>query len=402
MTTTPPPGSPEVGSRIPGDTSTGSKRPRAFFGPDPLDGLPLKVVRSSGARVWDEHGREFIDYVMGLGAVALGYGHPVVNRAAIEAVAAGVVGPLPPPLEETVANLLCRTLPGMEQVRFLKTGAEAVQAAVRLARVHTRRDRVLTCGYHGWLDWSQSEPGVPQAIRELQHEIPFNQVERSVDRIRQMGPHLAAVVIEPVVDGEPDVLWLDAVRAECERVGAVVVFDEIKTAFRIALGGGAERYGVVPDLMVVGKALANGFPLAAVGGRRDIMSGATRTWISSTLATEQVSLAAAEATVGVMVRERVPERLHALGSQLHGGLTELAREYPTVLTGVRGLPEMCYLEFADEATGHRVVRSAAARGVLWKPNAYNFVSLAHEPALIDQTLGALAEAAAVELLALSP
>jgi glutamate-1-semialdehyde 2,1-aminomutase len=118
--------------------------------------------------VWDEDGREFIDYVMGLGAVALGYGHPVVNRAAIEAVAAGVVGPLPPPLEETVANLLCRTLPGMEQVRFLKTGAEAVQAAVRLARVHTRRDTVLTCGYHGWLDWSQSEPGVPQAIRELQ------------------------------------------------------------------------------------------------------------------------------------------------------------------------------------------------------------------------------------------
>jgi glutamate-1-semialdehyde 2,1-aminomutase len=347
--------------------------------------------------VWDEDGREFIDYVMGLGAVALGYGHPVVNRAAIEAVAAGVVGPLPPPLEETVANLLCRTLPGMEQVRFLKTGAEAVQAAVRLARVHTRRDTVLTCGYHGWLDWSQSEPGVPQAIRELQHEIPFNQVERSVDRIRQIGLDLAAVVIEPVVDGEPDVLWLDAVRAECERVGAVVVFDEIKTAFRIALGGGAERYGIVPDLMVVGKALANGFPLAAVGGRRDIMSGATRTWISSTLATEQVSLAAAEATVGVMVRERVPEQLHALGSELHGGLTELASEYPTILTGVRGLPEMCYLEFADEAMAHRVVRSAAARGVLWKPNAYNFVSTAHEPALIDQTLDVLAEALAVEL-----
>lgn len=393
MTIDPAPDSPDTGSRIPGDTSTGSKRPQLFFGPDSLEGLPLKVVRSSGARVWDEHGREFIDYVMGLGAVALGYGHPVVNRAAIEAVAAGVVGPLPPPLEETVANLLCRTLPWMEQVRFFKTGAEAVQAAVRLARVHTGRDRVLTCGYHGWLDWSQSEPGVPQAIRELQHEIPFNQIEQTVECIRRVGVDLAAVVVEPVIDGEPDVLWLEAVRAECDRVGAVVIFDEIKTAFRIALGGGTERYGVVPDLMVVGKALANGFPLAAVGGRRDIMSGATQTWISSTLATEQVSLAAAEATVGVMVRERVPEQLHRLGSRLYGGLSELAKEYPTLLTGVRGLPEMCYLDFPDAATAHRIVRSAAARGVLWKSNAYNFVSLAHEPALIDQTLNVLAEAA---------
>ena len=402
MTPAPTPSHAQATACIPGDTSTGSKQPHAFFGPDSLDGLPLKVVRSSGARVWDERGREFIDYVMGLGAVALGYGHPVVNRAAIEAVAAGVVGPLPPALEEDVATLLCRTLPGIEQVRFLKTGAEAVQAAVRLARVHTGRDRVLTCGYHGWLDWCQSEPGVPQAVRELRHEIPFNGIERSVDRIRQNGQDLAAVVIEPVIDGEPDVSWLGAVRAECERVGAVVIFDEIKTAFRIALGGGAERYGVLPDLMVVGKALANGFPLAAVGGRRDIMSNATRTWISSTLATEQVSLAAAEATVGVMVRERVPEQLHGLGSQLHGGLTELVREYPTVLTGVRGIPEMCYLAFADEATAHRVVRSAAARGILWKPNAYNFVSLAHDAALIDRTQGVLAEAAAAELDGLTP
>ena len=401
MTTTPPPGPPKAASSIPGDTSTGSKRPGSLFGPGSLEGLPLEVVRSSGARVWDQHGREFIDYVMGLGAVALGYGHPEVNRAAIEAVAAGVVGPLPPQLEQELATLVCRTLPGMEQVRFLKTGAEAVQAAVRLARVHTGRDRVLTCGYHGWLDWCQSEPGVPDAVRELRDEIPFNKIAQTVERIRQVGVDLAAVVVEPVIDGEPEIAWLEAVRAESHEAGAVLIFDEIKTAFRIAVGGGAERYGVVPDLMVVGKALANGFPLAVVGGRSDIMSGAIRTWISSTLATEQVSLAAAKATVGVMVRDHVPQELRALGNQLHSGLAELVSEYPTILAGVRGLPEMCYLEFADAATAHRVVRLAASGGVLWKPNAYNFVSLAHEPTLIDQTLDVLAEALAAELRGLS-
>jgi acetylornithine/succinyldiaminopimelate/putrescine aminotransferase len=126
------------------------------------------------------------------------------------------------------------------------------------------------------------------------------------------------------------------------------------------------------------------------------MSRATSTWISSTLATEQVSLAAAGATIGVMVRERVPEHLHALGSQLHAGLTVLATQYPRVLRGVRGIPEMCYLKFTDEAAAHRVVRSAAARGVLWKANAYNFVSMAHAPEMIDRTLEVLAESLAVD------
>ncbi len=377
---------------IPGETSTGSKRLEALFGPDYPNEVPARVVRSSGARIWDERGREFIDYVMGLGAVALGYGHPAVNRAASEAIAAGVVGPLPPLLEEEVAALLSRSMPWMEQLRFLKTGAEATLAAVRLARVHTGRDRVVTCGYHGWLDWCQSEPGVPRAVRSLHEHIPFNDIDQSVTCLRRLGPDLAAVVIEPVIDGEPDVEWLARMRTETERLGAVLIFDEIKTAFRIALGGAAERYGVKPDLAVVGKALGNGFPLAAVGGRRDIMAGATRTWISSTLATEQVSLAAAKAVVGIMVTERVPRRLGELGVRLYAGLTTLAERHPSVVSAVRGMPEMCYLEFRDPPSGYGVVRVAAAHGILWKRTAYNFVSMAHDPELIDRTLSVLEEA----------
>jgi len=148
--------------RVPGFTSTGSKRPDALFGaaaPDEIAGLPTRMTRAAGCRVWDAAGREYLDYVMALGAVALGYAHPDVNRAAEQAIAGGVAGPLPPVLEEELADALAMRIPWLEHVRFLKTGAEAVAAAVRLARVATGRERVLGCGYHGWLDWSQRGRG---------------------------------------------------------------------------------------------------------------------------------------------------------------------------------------------------------------------------------------------------
>src|SRR5438128_11748652 len=152
------------------------------------------MTRAAGCRVWDAAGREYVDYVMALGAVALGYGHPAVNRAAEQAIAAGVVGPLPPVLEEELADALAMRIPWLEQVRFLKTGAEAVAAAVRIARVATGRERVLGCGYHGWLDWCQgSAVGVPVGVQALYAELPFNDVARTRAMIRDAGQELAAV-----------------------------------------------------------------------------------------------------------------------------------------------------------------------------------------------------------------
>ena len=378
--------------RVPGFTSTGSKRPDALFGataPDQEADLPTRMTRAAGCRVWDAQGREYLDYVMALGAVALGYGHAEVNRAAERAMAAGVAGPLPPVLEEELAEALARRIPWLERVRFLKTGAEAVAAAVRLARVATGRDQVLGCGYHGWLDWCQGGEGIPAATRALYAEIPFNDVDGTRRLIRDAGDRLAVVVIEPVVVTEPTREWLDAVRAETARVGAVLVFDEIKTAFRLAIGGAAERYGVRPDLAVLGKALANGFPLAVVGGRADLMAGTARTWISSTLATEAVALAAAQATLDVMARDEVCAHLHRVGTRLLHGLHRLHHAHPDVVTGVGGLAEMGFLHFATEALSRAVARGAAARGLLIKRTAYNFVSLAHDDAVVDHTLDLL-------------
>jgi glutamate-1-semialdehyde 2,1-aminomutase len=378
--------------RVPGFTSTGSKRPEALFGVAGDASLPAQMVRAAGARVWDTADREYLDYVMALGAVALGYGHPAVHQAAADALAAGVVGPLPPVAEERLAEGLARRLPWMERVRFLKTGAEAVAAAVRIARVRTGREEVLGCGYHGWLDWCQGRTeGVPQGTRAVFAELPFNDAERAREMIRYRADRLAAVVVEPVVAAEPTREWLETLRVETERIGAVLVFDEIKTAFRLAIGGAVERYGVRPDLVVIGKAFANGFPLAAVGGRADVMAAAGRTWISSTLATESVSLAAALATLQVFDTEHVCAHLHRVGTRLLHGLYRLQREYPHGLTGVGGVAEMCFLHYTNEEISRAVAAECAKRGLLFKRTAYNFVSLAHGEPEVDAALGVLEE-----------
>jgi glutamate-1-semialdehyde 2,1-aminomutase len=174
-------------------------------------------------------------------------------------------------------------------------------------------------------------------------------------------------------------------------VGAVLIFDEIKTAFRLAIGGAAERYGVRPDLAVLGKALANGFPLALVGGRPDLMAGATRTWISSTLATEGVALAAARATLETFEREAVCDHLHRIGTRLLHGLHRLQRRHPDAIAGVAGMAEMCFLHYATEDISRAVAVGCAKRGLLFKRTAYNFVSLAHDEGAVDRALEILDE-----------
>ena len=375
--------------RVPGFTSTGSKRPDALFG------TPARMTRAAGCRVWDESGREYVDFVMALGAVALGYGHADVNRAATAAIAAGVVGPLPPVAEAELAEALAERIPWLERVRFLKTGAEAVAAAVRLARVATAREEILGCGYHGWLDWCQgAAEGVPAGVRNLFAELPFNDVAAGRELIRARAPRLAAVVVEPVVVSEPTREWLQMLRVETERAGAILIFDEIKTAFRLAIGGAAERYTLkpAPDLVVLGKALANGFPLAVVGGRADLMNAANRTWISSTLATEGVALAAARATLEVFERDGVCEHIHRIGTRLLHGLHEVQRTHAGLVTGVAGIAEMCFLHYATEDLSRAVARRAAERGLLFKRTAYNFVSLAHDEGTVDRALAMLHEA----------
>jgi glutamate-1-semialdehyde 2,1-aminomutase len=380
-----------MSSHIPGFTSTGSKRPESLYGIAQPDGAPLRMVRASGCTVTGDDGRSYTDFIMALGAVALGYAHPAVTAAVAQAAADGLVGPLAPVLEEQVAAHLCRLLPPAEEVRFLKTGAEAVAAAIRIARAQTGREDVIGCGYHGWLDGTQEDGtcGVPAGISSLFARIPFNDAEAATARIRAAGDKLAAVIVEPVIEAAPSPEWLTALRTETHRVGAVLIFDEIKTVGRVALNGAAGRWGGEPDLVVLGKAIANGMPLAAVAGHRDIMSAVTKTWISSTLATEFASLAAAEATLLELERADVPAHLERVGGMLLHGLHRIVGEFPALLRRAVGLPAMCFLEFTTGDHGRDNVVGCARRGLLFKRSAYNFVSLAHDERAVAGALDVL-------------
>ncbi len=375
---------------IAGVTSTGSKRPDILFGPAAA-GVPHQMVHAHGCTVHGTDGREYLDFIMGLGAVALGYGNAAVNLAVHAAVDRGATGPLPPADEAAFADELRAVIPQLEEVRFLKTGAEAVAAAVRIAHVATGRDQVLGCGYHGWLDWCNTGLGTPQVIQSLFGTVPFNDAEGTRKAIRAAGDRLACVVVEPVIDAAPDAEWLTVLRTETQKVGALLVIDEIKTACRIALGGATEVWQLEPDLIVLGKAIANGYPLAVVGGRADVMRAVQRTWISSTLATESVSLAAARATVAEMKTKGVPAHLGLMGARLFSGLTRLASEDPTGGVHCAGIPQMCYLRYADNARSQRVAAECARRGLLFKRTAYNFVSLAHDASSVDSALKTLGE-----------
>jgi glutamate-1-semialdehyde 2,1-aminomutase len=346
-----------------------------FGGPDG----PTHFTRSRGARVVLSDGRELLDWTMALGAVGLGYAHPGVVEAASRAAREGGVGPLPPTAEVELAERLVAVYPGAERARFFKTGAEAVAAAVRIARVATGRRLVVNCGYQGWLDGATAGPGVPAAVAQLWRAVAFDEVAELEAACRSEAP--AAIVLEPVVERAPSAAWLEAARGLADRSGAVLVFDEIKTAFRLARGGAAERWGVRPDLAVLGKALANGFPLAAVVGRADLMARCRDSWISSTLATEAVAMAAAGAVLDVWDERDVGAHLRRVGSALRAALAP-------ALAGaaqLRGLDEMPFLEFDDPAVERAFLLGCAREGVLLKRGAYNFPSLAHEEEDVART-----------------
>ena len=313
--------------KVAGFTSTGSKRPEALFG-TAGDDVPLRMVRSSGCWVLDAQGREYLDFVMALGAVALGYADPEVNRAVWEAVERGTIGSLSPVEEAQLAAQLGNADPDARGSAFPQVRGRSSRGCGTGGEYPSGRDRVLGCGYHGWLDWCSRQSGVPNAVQALFDTIPFNDAEKSIARIREQGDALACVVIEPVVEAAPAEEWLEALREATEQVGAVLIFDEIKTAFRVAHGGAVERWGGSPDLIVLGKAMANGYPLAAFGGRVDLMARVSDTWISSTMATEFVSLAAARATIAGRRQVDLPIRLGERGEVLFMELEGLAASFP--------------------------------------------------------------------------
>ena len=381
---------------IPGGTSTGSKRAEALWG-SADSGLPTEYVSAEGCRLTLSDGRTLVDCTSALGAVALGYAHPAVTARVVDAVRAGNVAGLAHRAEGALAERLCHLVPCAESVRFLKSGAEGVAAAVRIARTVTGREHVIGCGYFGWLDWWTDARGVPAGVRADYTSVPFDELAALEHAVTRAGTTLAAIVLEPVVERAASTAWLAAARELATRAGAALVFDEIKTGIRTHVGGWQAVSGVTPDLAVFGKALANGFPLSAVVGRRSVMEAVQRTWVSSTLAGETSALAAAHAVLHVAAERDIPGELEAIGRlQMQAARDAIASAH---LDGaeVAGLPTMWFVRFGHGAEERRWLAAACAGGALIKRGAYNFPMLAHDAAAqatLYDTLHAAARAVA--------
>ncbi len=368
---------------LPTGASTGSKRAEALYGTTDPAG-PTHFVRAAGCRLETSDGAELIDCTMALGSVAIGYAEPRITEAAVQAIAQGAVSGLSHVHEVELAERFCNVVPCAERVQFLKTGAEAMSAAVRIARAYTGRSVVIGSGYFGWHDWSSSQPGVPESVRRDFRSVPFDDIPALERAVTEAGSELAAIAIEPVVERMPSGEWIARARALCDSTGAALIFDEMKTGFRLATGGYQQVSGVTPDLAAFGKALANGFPLAAVCGRAPLMDSLKTTWVSSTLASEGGALAAALAVIDWHDEDDVCAELARLGGEMREHVTNAIKASGLGGISVQGIDQMWFMKFESPDAERRFVALAAQHGALFKRGAYNFAALAHdEDALVE-------------------
>jgi glutamate-1-semialdehyde aminotransferase len=380
--------------RIPGGSQTSSKRPAAFA----YGAYPIYFDHAHGGRITDVDGNEYVDLVGALGPVSLGYTHPAVDDAIREQLERGIIAGLLSPLEVEVARLLAELVPCAEMVRYFKGGGEATAAAARVARRHTGREVILNCGYRGWPDtWTiaSNDGGVPRRLEGAVQTFAFNDREGLERLIHGQAGDIAAIAIDvQVTPPEPGYLaWL---RDLAHEIGALLIFDEIVTGFRMANGGAQKYFAVTPDLAVFAKGIANGMPLAVVAGKAEVMASMTDALISITYGGEALSLAAAKATLETYRSEPVIATMWARGRQLRDGLTVAAQAagLPSAVVGYDPMTAMRFEGLAREveadAWGY-LLQEMAQRGVLLRRGGLNFVSYSHTEAEIAAVIAAAGE-----------
>jgi len=380
---------------IPGCAQTFSKSKNQY-----VQGVaPVFLQRGKGCRVWDVDGNEYIDYVQGLLPNILGYANEEVNQAVSAQLAEGHSFSLPHPLEVELAERLTRLIPCAEMVRFGKNGSDATSGAVRAARAFTGRERIACCGYHGWQDWyigsTTRHAGVPDAVRALTHHFPYNDLLALEKLLQEHSGEFAAVIMEPVNFVEPALGYLQAVKEITHRHGVLLIFDEICSGFHFGLGGAQKRYGVVPDMACIGKAMGNGFPIACVVGRADVMKVFEEIFFSFTFAGEVSSMAAAMKVLDILEYTDALARMEASGRVLQDGFNALAK-----LSGLAdrltclGQPSWSLIKFSDaDGKDSLLLRSLVSqeltkRGILILVT--HNMTAAHDHIAVQQTLEAYA------------
>jgi glutamate-1-semialdehyde 2,1-aminomutase/spore coat polysaccharide biosynthesis protein SpsF len=321
---------------------------------------PLFLSHGDGGLAYDIDGNEYVDLVSALLPNVLGYRDADVDVAIRRQLASGISFSLATELEAELAETLCRLIPCAEAVRFGKTGTDVTTAAIRLARAFTGRDRALICGgYHGWQDWSvERNLGVPEDVRKLTTRLPFGAA------LPIFNEDYAAVIVEP----ETDLSYLSWLREHCSNTGTILIFDEVITGFRYDLGGAQALFGITPDLATFGKAMANGMPLSALVGRKDIMARLeppNNIFYSGTMFGETLSLAAGIATIAKMERENVIMKLWQYGSELARNASNLIFDHGCAdYIKLRGEPPFKRLWFKDDQIAALFRKEMIASGTL--------------------------------------
>jgi glutamate-1-semialdehyde 2,1-aminomutase len=396
-----------------------------------VGGTPLFLDRGEGADVVDADGRRYLDFVGSWGPLILGHAHPEVVDAVAAAARRGMTFGAPCAAEVELAERVVAAYPGLEQVRFVSSGTEATMSAIRLARGATGRDLVVKFAgcYHGHADHllvaagsglvtfgQPSSAGVPEAFASLTRVLPLDDEAALAELFAREGDRVAAVIVEPIPANNGLLVqrreFLLALRELTAKHGALLIFDEVISGFRVAKGGAAERYGITPDLATFGKILGGGMPVGAFGGRRELMAHLAPlgpVYQAGTLSGNPVAMAAGLANLAILERESAWARLEALGARLEATLAPILAAAPLPATLVRvgslfwlslqaGEPPRRADRIDDGAAAvyTRLFHSLLARGIAMAPSAYEvgFLSLAHREEHVDRLAAALGEALA--------
>lgn len=289
---------------------------------------PLFLDRGEGSHVWDLDGNEYIDQILALAPINLGYCYPEVDAAVLAQLKKAAILSQPGMLEAEVAEKICSLVPCAEMVRYGKNGSDVTSAAVRVARAATGREMIVCCGYHGWQDWyvgtTTRSKGVPESTKALTKTFTYNDIASLEKLFVEFPNQIAGVILEPIGVEFPQNNFLEQVKAVTHKHGAILIFDEMITGFRIALGGAQAYFGVTPDLACFGKAVANGYPVSVLTGKRELMKECEEIFFSFTFGGELLSLAAARATIAILERDHVTDYLNDVGTELLAAYNTLA------------------------------------------------------------------------------
>jgi glutamate-1-semialdehyde aminotransferase len=393
----------EAKKLIPGGV-LGARKPSDFIEGE----YPIFLESGKGCRLIDVDGNEYIDFLCGYGPIILGYREEEVDEAVIRQIRdKGFCFTLTQPYQNQLAKKLKEHVPSAERSIFLKTGSDGTTASIRIARAYTNRVKVMRCGYHGWHDWSvEMKGGVPEKLYEDVHEFRYNDLAQLEDLMARHGDRTAAIIMTPFGHPnhqkmeEPKPGFLEGVRELATRYGTVLVFDEVRTNFRLSMGGAQKLYGITPDLSVLGKGMANGYAISAVSGKDDVMmAAASKLFISSTFFPNSDGYIAALKTIEILEREKAIERIWEKGHRFLKRVRDIVHKYDAGAE-LSGIAPMFYITFKrDEAGTHKARRDdfyaqLIRRGIFLHPHHHGYIAYRHTDEDLDMTVEAIDEAMA--------